>query len=251
MTCAGTMPVGGASGGGRKIIRLELSSGALIDEEEECNAILQPDEVLNAICTAITPAPEGGAAATAAAARQDVDEDLLRQGAEVVVEGGKYDGQTGTVRSVAASTCRLTITDGKRTGKRTGNIKKVQLTVQVSDAGAAVARSGADGTAGGIINGYGALPEEVLLMIFNSLDHYEDVTRVRSVCAGWRNAVPLCRLLQHLQITMDTMAPREVVSKTNKDTTVYVCSSSVREREMDRGGGVESAHARGRARARL
>ena len=52
----------------------------------------------------------------------------METGARVRVAGGKYDGETGTIKSVAAQSCKLTID-----GAVTGNIKKTALTVLSAD----------------------------------------------------------------------------------------------------------------------
>jgi hypothetical protein len=47
-------------------------------------------------------------------------------GATVTVSGGKYDGRTGRVTSVAEKSCKLSIDDAE-----TGSIKKAQLAVAI------------------------------------------------------------------------------------------------------------------------
>ena len=50
-------------------------------------------------------------------------------GATVTVSGGKYDGRTGRVTSVAEKSCKLSIDDAE-----TGSIKKAQLVAATSQA---------------------------------------------------------------------------------------------------------------------
>ena len=173
-----------------------------MDDDEECHAILLPDEELAAICSSSSSAgnivacdaAEGEAApAPVLVTPAGGGEIVMKEGSGVMVKGGKYNGETGTVRSVGARTCRLTLWGGGRTG----NIKKQQLTVVDTVAHA----------------GYGALASEVLVMIFDCLDHYEDISRARCVCTAWRDAVPFCRMMQHLQISVDMMLPREAKSR--------------------------------------
>jgi hypothetical protein len=198
--------------------RLELASGAVMDLDEQCDAILHPDEVLSAIC-------HGTAGHAAAHTNGAAAEEFYSCGVTVSVEGGKYSGQHGTITSVGASTCRLVIAGVKRTG----NIKKRHLTQMQSSTRTTAGSAGAGATIGAaaaaaavatapIVTpvgatrvGYERLPQEVILLIFNYLRHYQDVSRARCTCTSWRDAAPLCNLLVHLQITIESMAPRNTL----------------------------------------
>ena len=56
----------------------------------------------------------------------------MEVGAWVSIAGGKYDGETGTIKTVPAQTCKLTVG-----GVLTGNIKKTSLTLVAAPRGPA------------------------------------------------------------------------------------------------------------------
>jgi ribosomal protein L24 len=80
---------------------------------------------------AAAAADAADAAADAAAGTEGpgTSEDPLAVGAMVTVTGGKYDGRTGRVTSVADKSCKLSIDDAE-----TGSIKKSQLVAATSQA---------------------------------------------------------------------------------------------------------------------
>jgi ribosomal protein L24 len=49
----------------------------------------------------------------------------MTKGDKVTVSGGKYDGKTGIVTSVAAQSCRLQISDGVTTGNIRNELLRV------------------------------------------------------------------------------------------------------------------------------